>query len=169
LLLAEPEELANSIPAQGKVVPQDQPDAVEGNGQPRVELSAADVEKYAFEAIQGRDKADGIVLGRYIESDVNSYEQVAKDNDCQYYYLEEYDELKAIYGEDAMWEINEKFLEIQVASGRDIYLSTNPNRYLDSKAGTIIDNSTYAKELKVLYDNGYRFKKVEGGLYRAIK
>jgi hypothetical protein len=36
LLLAEPEELANSIPAQGKVVPQDQPDAVEGNGQPRV-------------------------------------------------------------------------------------------------------------------------------------
>jgi hypothetical protein len=36
LLLAEPEELADSIPAQGKVVPQDQPDAVEGNGQPRV-------------------------------------------------------------------------------------------------------------------------------------
>jgi predicted ribonuclease toxin of YeeF-YezG toxin-antitoxin module len=36
LLLAEPEELADSIPAQGKVVPQDQPDAVEGNGQQRV-------------------------------------------------------------------------------------------------------------------------------------
>jgi hypothetical protein len=94
---------------------------------------------------------------------------MAQDYDCQYFFLDEYDELVDAYGNEAAWEINDKFLEIQMSSGREIYLSTDPEEYFNSKTGMPKGYSAYSSELKTLYDNGYRFQKVSGGLYRAIQ
>ena len=57
--------------------------------------------------------------------------------------------------------INEKFLDIQTSSGREIYLSHNPMDYVG-------DGSYYSKEVQYLMDNGYRFIK-EGEVWHAIR
>ncbi|MDF2891890.1 MAG: hypothetical protein K0R80_2257 [Clostridia bacterium] len=62
--------------------------------------------------------------------------------------------------DDEIFKINERFLEIQISSSREILLSHNPVNYLG-------DGSFYAKELKFLIDNGYRFIK-EGEIWRAF-
>lgn len=58
------------------------------------------------------------------------------------------DQQNAKYG-----KINEKFLDIQIASGRDIYLSTNPDIWLNG-------DSFYSKELQYLISHGFKFKKM---------
>jgi hypothetical protein len=57
LLLTEPEDVAGGIAERSKVVPQDQPDAVEGNGQQRVPGGASnDVKNQLEEAIEVKFK-----------------------------------------------------------------------------------------------------------------
>lgn len=48
-----------------------------------------------------------------------------------------------------------------IASGRDIYLSTNPYEFINK-------TTFYAKELQYLKQHGYRFIK-EGDIWRAIQ
>lgn len=81
--------------------------------------------------------------------------------DAQYFQLKNYNELEKIYSEDEIWKINEKFLDIQTSSGREIYLSHNPEEFLSS-------NTFFGRELKYLEDNGYKFIK-EGDLWHAIR
>ena len=124
-------------------------------------LSTAEAEEYAFNAIKGREKSDTVVLGKFKEGSDSSYDVVAQDIDAQYFNLDEWDELKAQYSEDEIWKINERFLDIQTSSGREIYLSHDPALFEG-------DGSFYSKEIQYLYDNGYKFIK-EGDLWHAVR
>ena len=132
-------------------------------------LSSEEAEEIAFNAIQGADKADTVVLGKFdalkdanenFVYDANgnliptdkSYNKVAEQMGAQYFQLDNWDELAAKYDDNEIWKINEKFLDIQIASGREIYLSANPEEFID---GT----SFYSKELQYLEKHGYHFVK----------
>ena len=141
-------------------------------------LSSEEAEEIAFNAIQGADKADTVVLGKFdalkdanenFVYDANgnliptdkSYNKVAEQMGAQYFQLDNWDELAAKYDDNEIWKINEKFLDIQIASGREIYLSANPEEFID---GT----SFYSKELQYLEKHGYHFVK-EGDIWRAVQ
>lgn len=142
------------------------------------DMSNDEAEKLAFDAIKGRNKSDAIVLGRfeYLKDsngnpvlDANgrliptekSYNIIAKDYDAQYFQIDNWDDIIKIYGEDQMWKINEKFLDIQTSSGREIYLSHDPNI-------STVKTTSFSIEIKYLKDNGYSFVK-EGDLWHAIR
>lgn len=80
---------------------------------------------------------------------------------AQYFQLDNWDELAAQYDDNEIWKINEKFLDIQIGSGREIYLSANPKKFID---GT----SFYSKELQCLEKHGYHFVK-EGDIWHAVQ
>ncbi len=124
-------------------------------------LSYEDAEDMAFNAIHGSSKADAVVLGKYGDGGSTAYTSVAKDMDAQYFQLDNWDELIVRYSEDGIWKINERFLDIQTSSGREIYLSHNPEEYI-GKTGF------YSRELQYLKDNGYQFVD-EGGIWHAIR
>lgn len=114
-----------------------------------------------FDAI--KDKNGNFVLdadGNRIPSE-SSYDSIAKAMDAQYFNLENWNELSSQYSGEEIWKINEKFLDIQTSSGREIYLSHNPMDYVG-------DGSYYSKEVQYLMDNGYRFIK-EGEVWHAIR
>ena len=111
-------------------------------------LSSEEAEEIAFNAIQGADKADTVVLSKFdalkdanenFVYDANgnliptdkSYNKVAEQMGAQYFQLDNWDELAAKYDDNEIWKINEKFLDIQIASGREIYLSANPEEFID--------------------------------------
>ena len=62
---------------------------------------------------------------------------------------------------EEIWKINERFLDIETSSGRAIYSSHDPIKYIGG-------NSYYSKEIQYLINNGYRFIK-EGDIWRAIR
>ena len=80
---------------------------------------------------------------------------------AQYFQLDNGEELVEKYSEDEIWKINEKFLDIQTSSGREIYLFHNPADYIS-------ENSFYSREIKYLLEAGYKFID-EGGIWRAIR
>ena len=118
-------------------------------------------EEYAFNAIKGPDNADAVVLGKYEEGSLSSYDEIAREMKAQYFNLDNWDELSAQYSREEIWKINERFLDIQTSSGREIYLSHNPSDYIGG-------DSYYAQELQYLLDNGYTFVK-EGDIWHAIR
>ena len=124
-------------------------------------LSNEKAEEIAFDAIHGSNKADSVVLGKFDGGEPTAYTEVAKDIDAQYFQLDNWDELTNIYTEDEIWKINEKFLDIQTSSGREIYLSHNPEDFIGK-------GQFYSKELQYLIDNGYHFVE-EGGIWHAIR
>ncbi len=124
-------------------------------------LSSEEAEEIAFNAIHGSNGADAVVLGKYGDGGPTAYTSVAKDIDAQYFQLDDWDELASKYSDDEIWKINEKFLDIQTSSGREIYLSHNPADYIG-------DGTFYAREIQYLMDNGYRFVK-EGDIWHAIR
>ena len=72
-----------------------------------------------------------------------------------------WDELAKTHLRDEMWKVNEKFLDIEIASGRDIYLSHDPAKFSG-------DGSFFAKEIEYLRQHGYKFVK-EGDLWHAVQ
>lgn len=58
-------------------------------------------------------------------------------------------------------KINEKFLDIQIASGRYIYLTHDPEEYLNTP-------TFFSKELQYLKRHNFIFKK-EGELWHVIR
>lgn len=123
-------------------------------------MSTEQAEEYAFNAIKGPDDADAIVLGKYEKGSVNSYDSVAEEMNAQYFNLENWDELSEQYSRDEIWKINERFLDIQTSSGREIYLTHDP--YMDW------GNSYYTSEIGYLVENGYEFVK-EGDIWHAVR
>lgn len=101
------------------------------------------------------------MLGKYGDGGATAYTNVAKEMDAQYFQLDNWDELTEQYSDDEIWKINKKFLDIQTSSGREIYLSHNPNLYRG-------DPSFYAREIEYLEENGYKFVK-EGDVWHAIR
>ena len=124
-------------------------------------LSSLDAEEMAFKAIHGSDIADTVVLGKYGDGGPTAYTNVAKDMDAQFFQLDNWDEIAKIYSDDEIWKINEKFLDIQTSSGREIYLSHNPVEYINGK-------DFYSRELRYLVENGYTFVK-EGDIWHAVR
>lgn len=120
-----------------------------------------EAEDLAFGAIKGRGKSDAVVLGKFEEGKSTSYDKIAQEYDAQYYNLDEWDELAKTHSRDEMWKVNEKFLDIEIASGRDIYLSHDPAKF--SGYG-----SFFAKEIEYLRRHGYKFVK-EGDLWHAVQ
>ena len=125
-------------------------------------LDNSTAEEIAFGAIHGSDKADSVMLGKFEAGSANSYEKVAQDYGSQYFQLEDskWNALSSQYSNEGMWKVNEKFLDIQIASGRDIYLSHNPNDYRTKI-------SFFSKEISYLESHGFRFAQ-EGDIWRAI-
>ncbi|MGT2950289.1 hypothetical protein BU202_01925 [Streptococcus cuniculi] len=119
-----------------------------------------EAEQIAFSAIKGKNSSEPIVLGKYDDGGPTAYSTIAKESGSQYFELDHWDDLASQYSNDKIWKINEKFLDIQTSSGREIYLSHDPN----------IDwgQSFYAKELQYLVDNGFTFSK-KGDLWRAVR
>ena len=111
--------------------------------------------------VEKAGKVDAVVLGKYGDGGPTAYTSVAKDMDAQYFQLDNWDELAARYSDDEIWKINEKFLDIQTSSGREIYLSHNPEEYLGKE-------QFYSRELHYLLDNGYKFVD-EGGIWHAVR
>jgi len=101
------------------------------------------------------------VLGKYDNNAPTGYTKVAKDMGAQYFELNNYDELAEIYSRDEIWKINKKFLDIQMSSGQEIYLSHNPFEYIKK-------NDFYSNELRYLAENEYKFIR-EGDLWRAVR
>ncbi len=124
-------------------------------------FSSLDAEEMAFKAIHGSDIADTVVLGKYGDGGPTAYTNVAKDMDAQFFQLDNWDEIAKIYSDDEIWKINEKFLDIQTSSGREIYLSHNPVEYINGK-------DFYSRELRYLVENGYTFVK-EGDIWHAVR
>lgn len=124
-------------------------------------LTTVEAEEYAFNVIKGSNNADTVVLGKYESGSAASYDAVAKDMDAQYFNLDNWDELSLQYSTEEIWEINERFLDIQTSSGREIYLSHDPTKYIGG-------DSYYSKEIQYLIDNGYSFVK-EGDIWHAIR
>jgi len=123
-------------------------------------MTTEEAEQFAFDAIKGPDSADSIVLGKYEKNSPNSYDAVARDMDAQYFNLDNWDDISSQYSPDEIWKINERFLDIQTSSGREIYLSHNPNADWGA--------SYYTREINYLKENGYRFVK-EGDIWHAIR
>lgn len=92
------------------------------------------------------------MLGKFEDGKSTSYDKIAQEYDAQYYNLDEWDELAKTYSRDEMWKVNEKFLDIEIASGRDIYLSHDPAKFSG-------DGSFFAKEIEYLRQHGYKFVK----------
>ena len=111
--------------------------------------------------VEKAGKVDAVVLGKYGDGGPTAYASVAKDMDAQYFQLDNWDELAARYSDDEIWKINEKFLDIQTSSRREIYLSHNPEDYLGK-------GQFYSRELQYLLDNGYKFVD-EGGIWHAVR
>lgn len=122
-------------------------------------FTTEEVEELVSDATKGQGQSKKVVLGKFNEGEATSYDKVAEAFDAQYYNLENWDELAQTYSDDEMWRINERFLERQIESGHEIYLSHSPDVKPD-------DTSFFAREIKTLRDAGYEFIK-EGDLWHA--
>jgi len=128
---------------------------------PQKVMSNADAEKYAFDATKGANNSDSIVLGKFDGGGPTAYTTKAKEVGAQYFELDNWDELSKLYNDKEIWKINEKFLDIQIGSGRDIYFSHNPLDFIG-------DGSFYSQEIAYLQSHGFGFEKI-GDLWHVIR
>ena len=125
-------------------------------------FTQGEVNDLADRAMKGPLGSNVVVLGKNIDNSADSYQEVAKRMDAQYFDLENWNELRLTYSSDEMWRINEEFLTRQLDSGKEILLTSDPYEYLG-------DISGYGNELQYLDDHGYTFVKIGENLWRAIK
>jgi filamentous hemagglutinin len=107
--------------------------------------------------------ASEVVLGQYIPQNPRSYEIVAQSRSATYFSMPDWDDVQALIGADKMWEINQVFLDQQIAQGKTFVFTSDP-RILAAQR----PSSYLSRELRHLTENGYRLIN-EGGTYRAIK
>ena len=148
------------------------------NASKTAKLSIEEAEELAFNAVHGPSKSDIVVLGKFdgvkdangnfikdangkVIPTENSYNVIAQDMGAQYFQLDNWDDLASKYEGDEIWKINERYLDIQTSSGREIYLTNNPNDFIDGKG-------FYTREVNYLLDNGYTFVK-EGDFWHAVR
>ncbi|SEO96831.1 hypothetical protein SAMN04488134_1263, partial [Amphibacillus marinus] len=124
-------------------------------------MSSMDAEKHAFNATKGAGNSDSIVLGKFDGGGSTAYTTKAKEFGAQFFELDNWNELSKIYSDKEIWKINEKFLDIQIGAGRDIYLSHNPLDYIG-------DGSFYSQEIAYLQNHGFTFEKI-GVLWRVVR
>lgn len=125
-------------------------------------MSSVEAESKAFNAIKGSDNADSVMLGKYDGGGSTNYVTKANEFNSQYFDLDDWSQLSSEYSDSEIWKINEKFLDIQVGSGRDILFSHNLKEFI------INNNSFYSKEVNYLLDHGFKIEKY-GDVWRLVR
>ena len=80
-----------------------------------------------------------VMLGRYFKENgvetAQSYRKIAEANGFGHFSLPEstWKELESVLTEKELWEINKKYLDIQIAQGKTFYFNIDPK---DAKEGT---------------------------------
>ena len=122
------------------------------------------------------DSSDVVVLGKYIENkDPWSYEQIAQAKGHSYFELCCYDDLRKALGNDYdfMWEINRKYLDNQIAKGKDFLINRNPfdESALKFESNGIVGLTGFGKEMDYLKSKGYTLTDTPdiNGFYHAKK
>lgn len=102
--------------------------------------------------------SDQVMLGKYYDENDN-YVDMAESYDMTYFSMDDEDwETLSAQGDDAVWEVNKRFLELQHLAGKTFYMSHNPY----SATGY------FAREVEWLQNKGYTFEYDPGtGLWRA--
>ena len=105
--------------------------------------------------------ASTVILGRWSEFG-RSYEKVADANSATYFQLDDYHELKNVWGTEKMWDINRQFLDDQWAAGKEILFSHNP--WLSDDTGTFSKEVLYLMELEAK-----DFVDAGNGLWKVVR
>jgi len=74
----------------------------------------------SLKKLKGTNNSDSIVLEKFDGGGPTAYTTKAKEVGAQYFELDNWDELSKMYSDKEIWKINEKFLDIQIGSGREI-------------------------------------------------
>ena len=124
-------------------------------------FTSKEVRHLSWDAVKGPKNSDMVFLGKHDDGTGGKpYDELAKDYGAQYFELESWDDLAETHSEDEMWRINEEFLTMQVSSGREIYLTSDPKKWAKTDTG-------FGREVRFLLENGFTFKK-EGNMWHAI-
>lgn len=122
-----------------------------------VSLTASEADDIVNRSIGGYSDCDSVLIGVLADGD-NSFIELADELDAQYFYMSssEREYFLNTYGADQEAYARERFLLMETSSGRDIYLSTNPNDLSDP---------IFAHEVQYLRENGYDFIECQDGLW----
>ncbi len=99
-------------------------------------------------------------IGKYIKGNSNSYETVAKTKGGNYFQLDNWDDLVAEYGDDAMRELNKNFITTKVNAGNTIYSTTNPS----SATGAFANEIQWIKDIA-----GNNWQQIGESLWKLIR
>jgi hypothetical protein len=119
------------------------------------------IDRKAAEATHNPDSKE-VVLGKYYAGSSASYEAIAKDRGATYFSLDDWGKVSSdpdFKTDDHMWGINRKFLDNQIAAGKEFIFTENPLNF---------PNSFTMREYNYLIMNGYVLKS-EGAMFRAVK
>jgi len=138
-------------PAKGKV-PKKPPPQVKT-------FTPNQIAKLAYDATHNGSSSK-VMLGMWDGGGAASYVTRA-GKDYTFYQLSHWDELKKIYGEEEMWKINAKFIDDQIAAGKEFFFSHNP---FSAKT-----NTGLSREAELLIDRGVTdFIRVGENLWKAV-
>ena len=105
--------------------------------------------------------ASEVVLGKYISGSADSYEAVAQARGSTYFSMSDWSTVQGQLGKDQMWNINQAFLDQQIAQGKTFLFTSNP-------AKVDVGSYTY-QEYSHLIGSGYQIVPEPSGYYRAIR
>ncbi|MBR0147346.1 MAG: hypothetical protein IJM25_11895 [Eubacterium sp.] len=124
-------------------------------------FTSKEVRDLAKKAIHGPAKSDMVFLGKHNDgTGAKPYDELAKEYGAQYFELDSWDELDKTHSGDEMWRINEQYLIEQVSSGRDIYLTSDPEIWGETDTG-------FGREVRFLKENGFTFEQ-DGDMWYAV-
>jgi filamentous hemagglutinin len=102
-----------------------------------------------------------VILGSYIAGSPNSYEAVAQAQGATYFSMSDWSQVQGQLGAENMWNINQAFLDQQIAQGKSFAFTSNP---ANARAGSYTQ-----MEYQYLESQGYTFIPDSSGLYHANK
>ncbi len=127
-------------------------------------LSPERIEYYLSKSRNNLD-SNTVILGS-----TGKYDVIAQNEGYTYFKMEDdiWDMLVNEAGNnyDIIWTVNEQFIDEQIASGKTILLSNNPNKGYYFSDGT---KRFYQRELDYITSHGYEFKKINNGIWQAIR
>lgn len=104
-----------------------------------------DYAEYARQATHN-NASDKVVIGKYESGGANCYTTVAEANKATYFSMDNWDDVANIIGRDNMWNINQAFLQQQVALGKTFYASHS----ITSATNSFLDEILFLKSLGIM-------------------
>nr|WP_019936910.1 hemagglutinin repeat-containing protein [Bordetella sp. FB-8] len=102
-----------------------------------------------------------VILGPYIEGSANSYDAVAQEQGATYFSMSDWGTVKSQLGAKNMWNINQAFLDQQIAQNKSFAFTVDPT--------TVRSESYTEMEYQYLQSKEYSFERGARGLYYAVK